>query len=724
MKMRVLGIFPDATVQRGHDWEWKDQDGGQGSTGRVLELLTPAAHSARSTVKVEWENGRKNVYRLGYKGKVDLQYTEEAPGLECYPQHLPPFDVSHYSESRLQDQPVTDHVTQGDNVVITVGPGELQQLQKARSGWAVGMAECVGKVGKVQGFAANGDAIVSFGNKKYRLYPGALKKVGSITLGSRVRILDDEEKVKMLQDGHGGYNEQMKAAVGKVGEVIKVDQDGDVVVKFGQRHWVFAPACCIAAPGAQVDLISADVDGSVPFGLGGNKTGADLLGLLAAMAQATGQAAGDGLFFKAVAEKQEALALDLLRKNPSLAKSETQGFSALHLASNRGLLRVSVALVAGGADLNSKDKDGDTPLMSALAGGQAEVAELLIQKGCQVDAKNNDGQTAGHKAALAGLDKIMQALVARGADLNAQDNSGDTPLHDAVSQSKVSVAEVILSWPGIDVHSKNKRGHPPLHYACMRDEPEIVDRIIRRDRSTANEKKGDGFTPLHVCACNDHDSCMRILIEKGGATVNVANDEKQTPLHVAAHEAAKDCVQLLVKHGADVNGRDSMGNTPLHVTLAGLARGMEEMGLLMAILGQLDKVKEETRTQIACFLVQHGADPHATNNLGLAALDACPQGHPKVQDAIKRYVAQMDTRRSQALPAAMSGMSLAQTNGGQEGKCKHCFFKDAQILMVPCGHRPLCKDCCSGISRCPECGQSIKTMFDKDGRKVKECIVM
>ena len=29
----------------------------------------------------------------------------------------------------------------------------------------------------MQGFANNGDAIVAFGNKKYRLYPGALKKV-------------------------------------------------------------------------------------------------------------------------------------------------------------------------------------------------------------------------------------------------------------------------------------------------------------------------------------------------------------------------------------------------------------------------------------------------------------------------------------------------------------------------------------------------------------------
>ena len=29
-------------------------------------------------------------------------------------------------------------------------------------------------------------------------------------MGSRVRILDDEEKVKMLQDGHGGYNDKMR----------------------------------------------------------------------------------------------------------------------------------------------------------------------------------------------------------------------------------------------------------------------------------------------------------------------------------------------------------------------------------------------------------------------------------------------------------------------------------------------------------------------------------
>ena len=51
------------------------------------------------------------------------------------------------------------------------------------------------------------------------------------------------------------------------------------------------------------------------------------------------------------------------------AKADAQGFTALHVASNRGLLRITAALVKGGADMNSKDNEGDTPLLAALAGG-------------------------------------------------------------------------------------------------------------------------------------------------------------------------------------------------------------------------------------------------------------------------------------------------------------------------------------------------------------------
>lgn len=173
--------------------------------------MSPSVESAHSMVKVEWSSGQKNVYRLGFKGKVDLQYTEEAPGAEFYPQHLPAFELQNYKEQDIGEKTrVSDAIAVGDDVMIAVTAAELQKLQKERSGWAIGMAECIGKVGKVQGVAPNGDLNVVYGQKRYRLFPGSLRKATAVTVGSRVRILNDEAKVKMQQEGHGGYNEKMR----------------------------------------------------------------------------------------------------------------------------------------------------------------------------------------------------------------------------------------------------------------------------------------------------------------------------------------------------------------------------------------------------------------------------------------------------------------------------------------------------------------------------------
>ena len=37
-KITVRGIFPGARVIRGVDWQWDDQDGGNGRRGKVTEI--------------------------------------------------------------------------------------------------------------------------------------------------------------------------------------------------------------------------------------------------------------------------------------------------------------------------------------------------------------------------------------------------------------------------------------------------------------------------------------------------------------------------------------------------------------------------------------------------------------------------------------------------------------------------------------------------------------
>ena len=68
-RIQSRGIFPGAKVVRGGDWQWKDQDGGEGKEGVVIELRN-WKKSPRRGVLVSWDYAEKNTYRLGVKGKV------------------------------------------------------------------------------------------------------------------------------------------------------------------------------------------------------------------------------------------------------------------------------------------------------------------------------------------------------------------------------------------------------------------------------------------------------------------------------------------------------------------------------------------------------------------------------------------------------------------------------------------------------------------------------
>lgn len=730
-KIRVMGIYPEATVVRGRDWEWNDQDGGDGCQGRVVDLVTPAAHSARSTVKVEWQNGFKNVYRVGFKGKVDLKFTEESPGGECYPQHLPVFDPQKYQESATDSKikrESADGIIKGDRVIITVGAEELQELQKARSGWAVGMAQCIGAFGEVKGFAANGDAIVDFGKgKKYRLVPGVLIKVARLSPGDRVRVMDDASKVRVLQDGHGGYNEAMSSALGKVGEVIKLDSDGDAVVQFGRQKWVYNPACLTPAPGQPVDEVEVEVSLRRHLSRQESSTSAlnGLLGamILAAMADQQTPGLDASLMLKAVIENDIANVKKLLNKDRDLANATEQGMTALHIAANLGSDEIVRLLVENGAKLNELDSDGDTPLIAGMK--HEAVAKYLIMKGCDVSISNNNGQTAGHKAALFGHAQILRLLIERKADMNASDTEGDTPLHDAISQARTAAAEVLIGWPQLDIRRKNKKGFPPLHFAAVKGEPSITELLLKRDKTLIDEQKEDGFTPLHVAAINNHTDVMKVLLEKGKAKVDLRTVKKQTPLHVAAEEAYMDAVQLLIQHGADVNAKDADGDRPLHILMGSYtSSGPEDLQLLMTLLGQTLKVKAEERVRIACYLLQAGAEPEARNNIGKTAMEVC--GNPIVSENVKRFLdanPALSKPQRPKTPALVREMSESAIN-----LCRKCCTRRADILLVPCGHKAACRACCTKdrkLSECPQCGRHVSSMHDQNGKEIgKGCSVM
>jgi len=66
------------------------------------------------------------------------------------------------------------------------------------------------------------------------------------------------------------------------------------------------------------------------------------------------------------------------------ARSDAKQCTALHMAARRGNTEVAEALLDCGADLNARDKAGDTPLQRAKNCRKAGVAALLVSRGADV----------------------------------------------------------------------------------------------------------------------------------------------------------------------------------------------------------------------------------------------------------------------------------------------------------------------------------------------------
>src|SRR5262249_38539474 len=83
---------------------------------------------------------------------------------------------------------------------------------------------------------------------------------------------------------------------------------------------------------------------------------------------------------------------------------------ALMSAAARGRLSVAQALLASGAEANSRDKDNQTALIMAVQQGYTAVVQALLEGGADVNVKNKDGKTAMEIAEAQGFSKIAQLL--------------------------------------------------------------------------------------------------------------------------------------------------------------------------------------------------------------------------------------------------------------------------------------------------------------------------
>lgn len=116
----------------------------------------------------------------------------------------------------------------------------------------------------------------------------------------------------------------------------------------------------------------------------------------------------------------------------------------IHMAASKNSVAMIDLLVRHGADVNARDKDGETPLMLAAIWDRRDALEKLLALGAERDLRGRSGMTALFYAALQGRTESAGILTEAGADPNIGTESGLTPIFAAALRGHLDVAKRLV----------------------------------------------------------------------------------------------------------------------------------------------------------------------------------------------------------------------------------------------------------------------------------------
>lgn len=178
-------------------------------------------------------------------------------------------------------------------------------------------------------------------------------------------------------------------------------------------------------------------------------------------------------------------------------------------------------LLDKGVDINSQDTQGRTAIMIATYANDVEMVKVLIAEGADVDIQDNMLNNPFLYAGAEGYMEILKLMIAAGADPTITNRYGGVALIPASEHGYVEVVNELLTNTKTDVNHVNNLGWTAL-----------LEAIILNDGSEKQQQT------------------IRLLIEHG-ADVNLADKDGVTPLEHAREKGYKEIEEILLEAGAN-----------------------------------------------------------------------------------------------------------------------------------------------------------------------------
>lgn len=184
--------------------------------------------------------------------------------------------------------------------------------------------------------------------------------------------------------------------------------------------------------------------------------------------------------------------------------------------------------------INSKDRNGNSPLSIAVSNRDLEMMNFLIENG---------------------------------ADVNIEDYFRMPPIYYAVTKGTTEMIELLInkkaSISGYFSYAGEKR--TLVGWAIDKNSPEKVEVLLKHGASPNGKFDLLAYSQnscLHAAIEKNYSRIVELLIEYR-ADVNVKNEQGQTPIYLAIRSKRPEMIKLLYGNGADIdNVKDIRNETP------------------------------------------------------------------------------------------------------------------------------------------------------------------